>query len=113
MDKRTKKKITKWFEDCIALSQKNIIEFHAAIDLLKEGKCHYRVHLRSSWGHEGEEDITYNAQPGHSLKKAAKDAEEKFMRVNKRSDVQADRFVHLMIDNGQFAYVKYPKNKKK
>jgi len=109
MDKRTKKKITKWFGECIFLAQKNTKEFREAIELVEEGKCHYRIHLHSFWGENGEDDVTYNAQPGHSLKKAVKDAEEKFMKINKRSDVQANKVVHLMVDNGQYAYVEYPK----
>ncbi len=112
MDKRTKKKITKWFEECISHAEKNIKEFHEAIDLLEESKCHYRIHLKSLWANYGEKSVTYNAQPGDSLKKAVKNANEKFMRVNKRSDVQASRFASLIMDNGQTAYVDYPKKKK-
>lgn len=112
MDKRIKKKIQKWFEDRIAYNKNELKELRKAIKLLEKNKCHYRIHLHSLWANHGEKSVTHNAQPGDGLKKAAKDADKKFMRVNKRSDVQASRFASLIMDNGQTAYVEYPKKKK-
>lgn len=113
MDKRTKKKLKKLFEKIITHNEKRMEDLREAMKLLEQDKCHYRIHLKSLWEEYGEENITYDAQPGHTLKKAVKDANEKFMQVNKRNDVQADKFVHLMIDNSEYLYITHPKNKKK
>ncbi len=114
MNKRDTTKYEAALERSILYHKAKIKSIRKAIKELKDSKCHYRIKLRSMWGDHGEDDISYDAQPGNSLKKAAKDADEKFMRINKRSDVQAWRMADLVFENGEKIVVEHPykKNKK-
>lgn len=106
MNKKHTKKALDWFELRIASTKKELKELRKAIKLLEKGKCHYRIQLHSMW--EAEENVRYDAEPGETLNKAAKVAEAKFMELNNRSDVQAFKYAHLIMDNGQYVYVKHP-----
>jgi len=108
MNKIDKKKALEFFELVIESSKETIKLHRQAIKLLEQGKCHFRIHLISLWANEGEKSLTYNAEPGHSLKKAAKDADLAFMEQNNRSDVQADKHASLVMENGTFAYMEHP-----
>jgi hypothetical protein len=113
MDKKTKKEGHKWFDNLISNAKQNIADAEEAKILLEEGKCHWRIHLQSLWASEGEPSLTYDAQPEDTLNKAAKDANEAFMAQNHRSDVQANRFAHLIFDNGQYVYMEHPDDKRR
>ena len=48
----------------------------------------FEVTLTSRWAREGESSVT--ARSGRGLSEALKRAQEKFKKINKRSDIQAD-----------------------
>lgn len=50
--------------------------------------AHYRLSLHSCWSDYGEQDVTHEHEG--SIKQCVEEAEQEFLRVNKRSDVQAD-----------------------
>lgn len=113
MNKADKKKAKEFFELCIDSSKESIKIHRKALKLLEQGKCHFRIHLISLWANEGEESLTYNAEPGVSLKKAAKEADLAFMKQNNRSDVQADTHASLVMDNGAWAITEHPEKEKR
>jgi hypothetical protein len=113
MTKAEKKKAKAFFELVIDSAKESIKKNRKGLKLLEQGKCHYRIHLKSLWANEGEKSLTYDAEPGVSLKKAAKLADLAFMKQNHRSDVQADKFAHLIMDNGSYAYMEHPHEEKK
>ena len=113
MNKRDAAKYKAALERGILYHKAKIKSIRKAIKELEAGKCHYHINLRSMWGDHGEDDVSYDAQPGNSLKKAAKDADEKFMKVNKRGDVQAWRMADLVFENGEKIIVEHPYEKKK
>lgn len=113
MNKIDKKKAQEFFNMVIE-SAKETTKLHLqAIKLLEQGKCHFRIHLISLWANEGEKSLTYNAEPGHSLKKAVRDADLAFMAQNNRSDVQADKHASLIMENGTYACMEHPHEKEK
>ena len=57
----------------------------------------YRVFLRSMWSDHGEKEVILSHTG--SLAKAIALAEAKFMRVNERTDVQADYFIAVAVGN--------------
>ncbi|MDP1729077.1 MAG: hypothetical protein Q8L27_02655 [archaeon] len=58
-------------------------------------EANYVVYLHSCWSNEGEKSITHSYRG--SLKDAIKTAEEKFMKINNRRDVQAHYSVSIYL----------------
>lgn len=98
---------------------KKIKDAEASIENLKEARvnlsennCWFEIDIYSAWASYGEKPVLYRASIGESLKKAAENAEKRFMEVNKRGDVQAERHAYVVFPNGIKLSVPYPQNKK-
>jgi hypothetical protein len=93
----------------ISAHKKDVKSGKASLEMLEEGvdfdNARYVVNLISLWRDEGERS-TVTKHKG-TLKGAIEKAEEKFKKVNGRSDVQADVHVHVFV--GERAYG-VPKN---
>jgi len=101
MNKKQIKEAEQWIERRIERAKQDIKNLQKSKKMLDKGKCHFRINLTSLWASEGEESLRYDAPEGESLATAAKSADREFMRLNHRSDVQADRSAWLCIDAGE------------
>jgi len=115
MNKKQIKETEKWIERRIERAKQDIERAKQDIErakqdiknlrkskkMLDKDKCHFRINLTSLWAAEGEKSLRYDAPVGESLTQAAKSADQEFMRLNHRSDVQADRSAWLCIDAGE------------
>ena len=81
-----KKRLTAGVADLKDRLKKN----RKALRLCSVKKWRYKVSIYSCWKDYGEKDIDFVAKEGVSLRKAVLGAEKKFLRVNPRSDIQAD-----------------------
>ncbi len=100
MNKKQIREAEEWIEKRIEGAKQDIKNLRRSKKLLAKRKCHFRIHLLSLWADEGEKSLKYNAPEGESLAKAAKSADQEFMKLNHRSDVQANRIACLCIDAG-------------
>ena len=104
-----KTEIQKILEERIGNNKLKIKKTRKALRLLEKGKWHYQIDLDSMWKDYGEKGFKYEAEEGASLEDAIQHAEEGFMKQNKRSDVQAWRFVTIVFDNKECIIIEWPK----
>lgn len=107
MSKQIKDRVRKRLQNSIKKFQERINESEESLTLLEEDKFHYLIHLISLWEDEGEESVTYEAVQGMNLKEAIVEAEELFMEINNRDDIQANRVVSIKFSNGHQIFVPY------
>jgi hypothetical protein len=119
MNKKQIKESEDWLTSRIQHTKDSMKTLKKSEKMLAKGSCHFRVQLISLWADHGEKGIRYDAPVGESLGKAAKIADKMFMTQNQRSDVQARRTAHLIVEddkNGEALeaiYFEHPHEEKK
>lgn len=103
-----KEEIQKILEERIEGKKLAIKKTRKALRLLEKGKWHYQIDLDSMWKSYGEKGFKYEAKEGESLEDAIKNAEDGFMKQNKRSDVQAWRFATIIFENNEAIIIEWP-----
>lgn len=86
--KKDLKKSLKELNDQVALLQESLAE----IDFVE---AEYHIILKSCWESEGEKNIDLKLKM--PLREALIHAEKEFLKVNKRSDIQANYYVHMKV----------------
>jgi hypothetical protein len=118
MNKKQTKESEDWIANRIQYAKDSIKTLKKSARMLTKGSCHFRIQLISLWKAEGEKGIRYDAPIGESLGKAAKIADEMFMKQNRRSDIQAHRVAHLIIEDEkgetlEAIYMEHPHEERK
>ncbi|MDB5194018.1 MAG: hypothetical protein JWN50_32 [Parcubacteria group bacterium] len=95
--------VTKAVEERIRVWEKMVRELQQSLRELRRHKngtlVTYKVTLRSLWADHGEKSVS--VQGAKPLKQLFEEANRKFLRVNHRSDVQADYSVEVIFNKSR------------